>query len=316
MVNFKNLTVSVLDGTSKNRAKYVLAPLPKGYGATLGNSLRRVLLSSIQGAALYQAKIKGATHQFSTLEGVKEDVVDILLNLKQIRLLMEVDTPQVITLKASKAGVITAADLDLPSGVKVVNPEQVIATLNKGAALEMELLAQKGFGYVFSEEQEVNKVGVLPLDALYSPIVRVSWEVSETRVGTRSDLDKLVLDIQTDGTISPKDSLMEAAAILRDFFSKVGEDVEAPISQLEPEQATVLKTVEQPESDSKNNVSLEEIAAIPSRTVNALKKAKINTVKDVMERDWDELLAVKNLGKKSVEGLKEILEAEGYKFEK
>lgn len=310
MVNFKNLTIAKESG-DKTRAKFQISPLPEGYGATLGNSLRRVLLSSLEGAAVFQAKIKGVTHEFTTIKGVKEDVVDFLLNLKQIRLKIEDNNPQVLTLKVSKEGEVKAGNIEVPAGVEIVNKDLHLATLDKGAELEVELLAQKGFGFAFSENVETTKVGVLALDVLYAPITRVSWSVEKTRVGRKSDLDKLVLDISTDGTITPKDALIEASAILRDFFGKIGGDAKAPMSEMEPEvvvKTTPLRTLE----ETRQDIDLENISAIPSRTVNALKKANINTVSDILERDWDELLAVKNMGKKSVAGLREILAKEGF----
>lgn len=311
MVNFKNLTITKESG-SKAQSVFSLAPLPKGYGATLGNALRRVLLSSLQGAAAYQVKIKGATHEFTTIDGVKEDVMELLLNLKQIRLKMEVDNDQVLTLKVSKEGKVTAGNFDVPSGVTIVNKDLHVATVAKGGSLEMELSVRKGFGYELSENVEINKVGVLALDALYSPITKVSWSVEKTRVGSQSDLDKLLLEIQTDGTIEPKDALVEASAVLRDFFGKISGDAVAPISKEEPEVVAKTVVVEEENMVGNNDTALEEIPAIPSRTVNALKKANINSVADVLERDWDELLAVKNMGKKSVDGLKEVLVEEGY----
>ncbi|MFH1896235.1 MAG: DNA-directed RNA polymerase subunit alpha [bacterium] len=309
-MNFKNLTIAKESG-DKTRAKFQISPLPEGYGATLGNSLRRVLLSSLEGAAVFQAKIKGVTHEFTTIKGVKEDVVDFLLNLKQIRLKIEDNNPQVLTLKVSKEGEVKAGNIEVPAGVEIVNKDLHLATLDKGAELEVELLAQKGFGFAFSENVETTKVGVLALDVLYAPITRVSWSVEKTRVGRKSDLDKLVLDISTDGTITPKDALIEASAILRDFFGKIGGDAKAPMSEMEPEvvvKTTPLRTLE----ETRQDIDLENISAIPSRTVNALKKANINTVSDILERDWDELLAVKNMGKKSVAGLREILAKEGF----
>jgi DNA-directed RNA polymerase subunit alpha len=312
MVNFKNLTITKESGASGGREKYVLAPLPKGYGATLGNSLRRVLLSSLQGAAIYQAKIKGVTHQFSTIKGVKEDVVEILLNFKQVRLKMDIDNPQVLILKVSKVGKVTAGDISAPAGVEVINKSLPIATLSKGAEFNVELMARKGFGYKFSETQEVSKVGVLALDTSYSPVAKVAWSVSETRVGAKSDFDKLVLDIETDGSISPKSALVEASAILRDFFEKIAKGAEAPMSLSEPEDVEAARGVAEEEESETSKIPLEEIPSIPSRTVNALRKAKIETVGSVLERDWDELLAVKNMGKKSVDGLREAFEKEGF----
>ena len=314
MVNFKNLTIQKESGDS-TRAKYSIAPLPKGYGATLGNSLRRVLLSSLQGTAVYQAKVKGASHQFTAIKGVKEDVVELLLNLKQIRLKSASEEPQVLTLEVKKAGAVTARDIKVPAGVEIINKDLHLATLNAGASLEIELLARKGFGYELAESQEVAKVGVLVLDAFYSPVVKVAWSVEETRVGAKSDLDKLILEIQTDGTITAKDALVEASAILRDFFGKIAGEAQAAMSQAEPEAESLPKpvlTAEEVTTDGKLKTLLEEIPAIPSRTVNALRKAKIETVAQVLERDWDELLAVKNMGKKSVDGLKEVFEKEGF----
>jgi len=310
MVNFKNLTITKKLGT-KARAKFIVSPLPEGYGATLGNSLRRVLLSSLEGAAIYQAKFKGVTHRFTTVKGVKEDVVELLLNIQNVRLKMEVDNPQVLTLKVSKAGEIKASAIDTPAGVEIVNKDLHLATLQKGAVLEAEFMAQKGFGFVPSEGLEISKVGVLGLDALYSPVSKVAWSVEKTRVGDRSNLDKLVLDITTDNTIAPKDALVEASAVLRDFFTVISKDAKAPMSEAESEEIVRAAPLEE-NADKNLKLDLEEISAIPSRTVNALKKAHINTVSDVLERDWDELLAVKNMGKKSVAGLEELFIKEGF----
>ena len=205
--------------------KFSIEPLEQGYGQTLGNSIRRVLLSSLPGAAITSLKIEGVKHQFSTVPGLKEDVVELVLNLKKVRLIIE-DTAETVTLTLSKKGpgAVTAGDINPPAGVSIVNPELVLGTLaDKKSELEMTLTADKGYGYVTTEEKRVSEVGVIPLDALYSPVVRVNYRVEATRVGRMTNLDKLVMEIWTDGTITPTAALGDAAKILVSYFQQVFE---------------------------------------------------------------------------------------------
>ncbi|HEX3082618.1 MAG TPA: DNA-directed RNA polymerase subunit alpha, partial [Candidatus Saccharimonadia bacterium] len=207
-----------------NKATFMVEPLHPGYGMTLGNSLRRVILSSLGGAAVTAVKIDSVAHEFSTIEGVKEDVVEIILNLKKLRFRVYSDEPQYLVLTATKKGEVTAADIKTTSDVEIVNPEQVIATLDKDKThLGMEIKVEKGRGYVPVESRESEKleVGMIAVDALYSPVVRVRYNVENTRVGQMTDLDRLVMEIETDGTITPQEAISQAAEILVDHFRVV-----------------------------------------------------------------------------------------------
>lgn len=209
---------------SPKEAKFEIGGLYAGYGLTVGNALRRVLLSSLPGAAVTQIKIKGVSHEFSTIPGVKEDVVELLLNFKKIRLHMFVDEPQVLTLKAKGEGEVTAGDIKTSSDVKIVNPELVLATLTaKSAELDMEITVERGLGYstVESRKGEKVEIGVIPVDALFSPVTKTNFTIENMRVGDRTDYDRLVLDVETDGTVSPSSALHKASMILKDHFEKI-----------------------------------------------------------------------------------------------
>ncbi|KKU82091.1 MAG: DNA-directed RNA polymerase subunit alpha [Microgenomates group bacterium GW2011_GWA2_47_8] len=204
--------------------KFSIEPLEAGYGQTLGNSLRRVLLASLPGAAISAVKIAGVKHQFSALEGMKEDVVEFLMNLKKVRLVIEGADSVVMAISKKGPGEVLAGDIEVPAGVTVVNPDLVLANLaDKKAALEVELTADKGFGYVSGEEKHLGEVGLIPMDSLYSPVTRVNYRVEATRVGRMTNLDKLVMEIWTDGTIAALDALTEAAKVLVSYFMQVVE---------------------------------------------------------------------------------------------
>lgn len=285
---------------------FSIGPLPQGFGNTLGNSLRRVLLTSIPGASITQVKFAGVPHQFTTIKGVKEDVTELCLNLKQVRLKVHGDAPVVLKLTKTGPGDVKASDFEVSSDAKIKNPNLHIATLSdKGAKFELEAVAETGVGYVPAEERETSKIGVILLDSVFSPVTVVSYEVEPTRVGRETNLDKLVLNIQTDGTIVPFDALIKASEILRDFFTRV------TMGEEEAEVVAVSGDEEVKTSDKKEDVVVDELP-LPTRTINALKKAGIKTLSDLAGKMPDELTEVKNLGDKSIEEIKKLLEKEGF----
>ncbi|MBI2414928.1 DNA-directed RNA polymerase subunit alpha [candidate division WWE3 bacterium] len=281
-------------------------PLPKGFGHTLGNTLRRVLLSSLKGAAVTQIKLEGALHQFTTISGVKEDVVEMGLNFKQVRAKLHGEYPVVGRISATGPGVVTAGDIEIASDVEIVNKDLHLVTLaDKKTKFEAEVVFEPGVGYSPVEERETPKIGVIVLDAMYSPVIYANYEVEQTRKGTIADLDKLVVTVTTDGSLLPSEAMTQAATLLRDFFKRfaMGED---------KEEAAVPAGVENISSSSVDakKVSVEELP-LPTRTVNALKKAGINTLSELAGKTDEDLADVKNLGEKSVQEIKKLLEKEG-----
>jgi len=287
----------------KGYGRYSIEPLEQGYGQTLGNSLRRVLLTSLPGAAVTSVKIEGVKHQFATLPGLKEDIVELLLHVKKIRLTIDGDEAVKMKLSAKGPGVVKAGDIEVPAGVTVVNPELVLGTLSdKKASLEMELTAQKGFGYVIADEQHLDEIGVIPLDALYSPIVRVNYRVEATRVGRMTNLDKLVLDIWTDGTKAPLEAVKYAANILVSYFTQIY----APKTAGSEVSVTIAPEV----SDEILKMRIEELD-IPTRIVNALANGNIETVGHLLTAPREDLMKIKNLGSKSLSVIEEKLKEKG-----
>ncbi len=287
-----------------NFVQFVLEPLERGYGHTLGNALRRVLLSSIEGHAITRAKIKGADHQFSTIKGATEDVVEILLNIKEIRVESSLDDVSTLTLSA-KGGEVTAGQINCPAGVKIINPNIHLATLAANATLEMELTVEKGMGYSAATDREAGSVsGELLVDALYSPITKVAYDVEETRVGQRTDYDRLILKIWTDGTIDARRALDQAAETLIVHFQQV----------INP--TDVMKKVTAPTVRLVNeaaHLTIEELD-LPTRIANALRKGGYNTVGDLAKATQSQVSLVKNLGGKSVNIVAEAMGKVGASF--
>ena len=271
-----------------NSAEIVLEPLPVNFGHTVGNALRRVLLSSLSGGAAVSVKIAGVTHQFSTLDGLQEDILQFILNLKQVRFAIDGEEATV-SLSASGEKTVTAADLDLPSGVRIANPEQVLAHLTAGKSkLSAEIQVKKGVGYVPAEENATSEAGVIPLDASFSPVIRANYTVESTRVGRRTDLEKVRLSVITNGTVDPETAVLEAAKILANFYIQVFN----PTFEEEQVSGISLKVgVDQ---------SIEDLD-LPTRITNALKKGGYKTLTDLASAGKDDLLKVKNLGQKSAE---------------
>jgi DNA-directed RNA polymerase subunit alpha len=268
----------------------------------VGNALRRVLLSSLPGFAITSVKIDGVSHQFSSLEGMSEDIVEFILNLKQVRLASTSTDSVELTLDAKGEGEVTAADIQVGGNVTVVNPELHLATLAPKAKLSVTMTAEQGMGYSMAEERKNGSIGMIPVDALFSPIEKVSFKVESTRVGRRTDFDKLIMDVWTNGTVDGKTSVEEAAKILVAQFTQIFE----PIVVDMPATATVSYS----KQDEVMKLTVEELD-LPTRIANALRKGGFKTVGDLMASNKSEISKVKNLGGKSIEIVQEALEKKG-----
>ena len=301
------LTPRNIDVTSYNstHAKVVLEPLERGFGHTLGNALRRILLSSMSGCAIVEVEIDGVEHEYSTIEGIQEDVMEILLNLKGVAVVMEGRDETTVTLKAQGPGVVTAADIQCDSHLEVVNPEHVIATISGKKSLNMELRIARGRGYQPSDarvsDDENRTIGRLQLDASFSPIFKVSYSVDNARVEHRTDLDKLILELETNGTIDPEESIRRAATILQQqmavFVDLQGETTEEPEEKEEEIDPILLRPVDDLE--------------LTVRSANCLKAESIYYIGDLIQRTEVELLKTPNLGKKSLTEIKDVLASRG-----
>lgn len=292
---------------------FVLQPLERGFGVTIGNSFRRVLLSSLPGIAFTAVKINGVKHEYSSIEGVKEDVYEIILNLKEVRFKQVEQSSGVIHLSAKGEGKVTAADIQDATGeYEVLNPDHVIATLSDDAELDMELHVGRGRGYIPAEEQELDEeadVNLIPIDAIFTPIKQVQYNVENVRVGQRTDYEKLIMDVTTDGSVNAKEALTIAGRILKDHIEKfITEKIEEPFAQEEEEVdaekqriANLLKT------------SIEDLN-LSVRAYNCLKSANINTIGELVSRDEQELLKFRNFGKKSLAELVEVIEDKNLHF--
>ena len=288
--------------SSATSATIVIEPLENGYGHTIGNALRRVLLSSLPGTAITQVRIEGADHQFSTIDGLKEDVLEVALNVKQIK--VYASTHEAGTLKLSVKGPkeVTAADIECEAGFEIINKDLPIATIAKGKTLELEMRVESGTGYVIADEKNADSIGDIVLDALFSPVVKVSYKVEQTRVGRRTDFDKLIMSVQTDGSISPLEAVQVSAEILTkqfgQVFNPVVPEVVEPEITLSPEEAETLR------------LTVEELD-LPTRIANALRKGGFKTVGDLTGAPKDIVSKVKNLGGKSVVLIDAALQKKG-----
>lgn len=292
---------------SKERyGRLVIEPLEQGYGQTLGSSLRRVLLSSLPGAAITQVAVSGLKHQFGTIKGVKEDGVDLILNIKKLRVQYEGEKPARLELSASGKGEVRADQIKLSTGVIITNPDLLIATLaDSKSKLEIDMQVESGVGYSPADDRKTNKVGLIPVDADFSPITRVTYKVDETRVGRLTNYDKLTLEIWTDGSINPSEALKKAAITLVDYFNQVANPLRT--------QGAVSK---QSNVDNKTgSLSVEELG-LPTRIANALTKAGFETVEDLLTADRIELAKVRNMGDKSIKIIETALREKGINWEK
>jgi DNA-directed RNA polymerase subunit alpha len=308
------------DKVDDRRGNFTIEPLDKGFGYTFGNSLRRVLLSSLGGAAITSVRIEGVAHEFSTVPGVKEDVTDIILNLKDLVVRMHTDADEVeAPLVATGPGEVRAKDIDLPSGVEILNPEAPIATLEKKTKLEVYLTIGRGRGYSPAEENKTDEqpIGVIPIDSIFSPIRRASYAVAAARVGQRTDFDKLTLDLETDGSIEPAAALREASEILIKSLA-IFTDAERveELTAREPIPVLPADPLSAPTADGvASNNGLDEILIeeleLGVRSYNCLKRAGVQTVGDLVRKSRAELNAIPNFGQKSIEEVIETLHARG-----
>ena len=285
---------------------FIAEPFDRGYGQTVGNALRRVLLSSLEGAAITSVKIKGASHEFASLKGIKEDAANIILNLKKIRLKIFTGDQETLILSVNKEGVVKAKDIEANANVEILTPQQPIATLDFGASLEMELQISNGKGYVLADENKSGKqaVGSIAIDALFSPVVKVNYEVENTRVEQITDYDKLIIQIWTDGSIAPADALAYSSKILRNTFCIfTGEKSEE--AELTTQEGTTSI-----EDKAKLSLSINDLD-LSVRAKNCLIRAEIETVGELVSKDEEELLAYKNFGKNSLDEIKTKLEELG-----
>ena len=296
------------DGSS---GKFVVEPLERGYGTTLGNSLRRILLSSLPGTAASSIKINGVQHEFSTIPGVKEDVTEIVLNVKGIIAKLYCDGPKTVYIEASGEGTVTAGDIHTDGEVEILNPELHIATLMSDAHLSMEITLTNGRGYVSAErnKQYQTAIGVIPVDSIYTPVYKVNYTVENTRVGNMTDYDKLTLEVWTDRTITAKDAVSLGAKVLTDHLSLF-----VDLSEEIGSHSTVVEKAET-QHDKVLEMTIEELD-LSVRSFNCLKRAGINTVEDLINTSEDDMMKVRNLGKKSLEEVIYKLEAMGLSLAK
>ncbi len=287
--------------------KFVIEPLERGFGHTLGNSLRRVLLSSLPGAAVSSVHIEGVQHEFSTVPGVKEDVTEIILNLKglAIKLYGDDPTPKTVTIDVVGPCEVTAGDIKGDEEVEVINPDMHIATLNEDAHLQMQMTIERGRGYVSADKNKNPNmpIGVIPMDSIFTPIYKVNYTVEDTRVGQITDYDKLTLDIWTNGTLKPEEAISGAAKILSEHLSLFVSltDQVMPVSMVQPEDDRKEKVLE---------MTIEELD-LSVRAYNCLKRANINTVAELVMRNQEDMMRVRNLGRKSLEEVEQKLQALG-----
>lgn len=294
-------TVQAEEATA-SYAKLIIEPLEKGFAHTLGNALRRVMLSSIQGAAVTSVRMNGVNHQFTTLEGMSEDVVEFLLNVKQLRLKCNSDQPVVLRLSVKNKAEVTAADIEAEGPVEILNKDLHLATLAKGKSMEVEMIAERGYGYSVASERKSDIVGMIPVDALFSPVTKVAYTVEATRVGRRTDYDRLVMQVWTDSTIAPQEALEEASTILVNQFQQITN----PVSTEEG----LSMTGSSVQSSSATKLAVEELE-LPTRIANALRKGGYKSVEDLLGSPRGEIAKVKNLGDKSVVLVEEALNKRG-----
>ena len=309
-MNTPNFSTEKIESSS-DYCKFVLSPLPSGYGHTLGNTLRRILLSSIPGAAVTYVKIDGVSHPFSTLTGIKESVLEILLNIKLLRLKTTGEGPYTMTLSGKGIGTVTGADFK-SGDVEIVNKDQYIAEITSAKAkLDIEITVEQGRGYSTADEKEKKSFGVIGVDSAFSPITKVNYTVEGARVGRRSDFDKLTLEIWTDGTINPTDVLKDAATAASEFFGHIlsGRDSATDDMSERQEEAALPKEV-----DKKVYQTIIDELDLPTRVINALLREKIETVEDLLKRGKEDLVGLKGVGRKSVDLIEKELDKLGIPF--
>lgn len=297
MIEIEKPRIECIESTTvHNLGTFIVEPLERGYGTTLGNSLRRVLLSSLPGTAVTSVKIQGVQHEFSTVPGVKEDVTEIVLNVKGVIMKLHCEGPKTVYIEAKGEGEVKAGDIKPDAEVEVLNPEHHIATLDKDGSLSMEMVVGKGRGYVTADKNKDPQLGIgsIPIDSIYSPVLKVNYNVENTRVGNRTDYDKLTLDVWTDLTISPRDAVSLAAEILCDHFTLFTDLSATAVNEYKVKEKVETQT------DKVLEMTIEELD-LSVRSFNCLKRANINTVEELIGKTQDEMMKVRNLGRKSLE---------------
>ncbi len=304
MLVIQRPSVEAIGTASNNRQKFSIGPLDPGLGHTIGNSLRRMLLSSIPGAAISTVKFESALHEFDTIEGITEDVTEIILNLKDVVVMSEGDEPVVITVDVKGPADVTAADIVCPTGVTILNPSQHIATLSAKGRLVVDITVERGKGYSSSDRDTRKVIGVIPIDAIYSPVRRCTYIVEPTRVEQSTNFDKIILDIETDGSIAPQEALASAGATLRSLVDLVATMSDAPMALELGEIST--SGMGSPDLD----LSIEDLD-LSERPRNCLKRAQVNTIGELLLRSDEDLLNITNFGQKSLDEIKLKLDERG-----
>ena len=300
----------VSEDADERSGRFTIEPLDRGFGYTFGNSLRRVLLSSLEGAAVTAVKIEGVAHEFTTLPGVREDVTDIILNLKELVCRLHGESPEIeVHLSKKGAGAVTAADIEAPADLEILNPDLELAHLADKGKLEMTLTIGRGRGYVPADQNRgpETTIGVIPIDSIFSPVRRVAYDVDAARVGQRTDFDKLKLEVTTNGSMTPKDAVKDAAEILIRYLS-IFTDIDA--ADLAIRQDGAAAEAAAPSAHGMENILIEELE-LGVRSYNCLKRVGIETIGDLISKTEAELAAIPNFGKKSIEEVKETLQAHG-----
>ena len=304
MLVIQRPSVEAIGTASNNRQKFSIGPLDPGLGHTIGNSLRRMLLSSIPGAAISTVKFESALHEFDTIEGITEDVTEIILNLKDVVVMSEGDEPVVITVDVKGPADVTAADIVCPTGVTILNSSQHIATLSAKGRLVVDITVERGKGYASSDRDTRKVIGVIPIDAIYSPVRRCTYIVEPTRVEQSTNFDKIILDIETDGSIEPQEALASAGATLRSLVDLVATMSDAPVALELGEIST--SGMGSPDLD----LSIEDLD-LSERPRNCLKRAQVNTIGELLLRSDEDLLNITNFGQKSLDEIKLKLDERG-----
>ena len=304
MLVIQRPSVEAIGTASNNRQKFSIGPLDPGLGHTIGNSLRRMLLSSIPGAAISTVKFESALHEFDTIEGITEDVTEIILNLKDVVVMSEGDEPVVITVDVKGPADVTAADIVCPTGVTILNPSQHLATLSAKGRLVVDITVERGKGYASSDRDTRKVIGVIPIDAIYSPVRRCTYIVEPTRVEQSTNFDKIILDIETDGSIEPQEALASAGATLRSLVDMVATMSDAPVALELGEIST--SGMGSPDLD----LSIEDLD-LSERPRNCLKRAQVNTIGELLLRSDEDLLNITNFGQKSLDEIKLKLDERG-----
>ncbi|PDH80601.1 DNA-directed RNA polymerase subunit alpha [Oenococcus oeni] len=308
MIEFQKPTISTVE-ESENYGKFVAEPLERGYGTTLGNSLRRVLLSGLPGAAINSVQIDGVLHEFTTIDGVTEDVTQIILNLKKVAMRIDSDEQKTLEVDFSGAGELTAGDIKSDGDVEILNPDLHIATVSAGKSLHMALTAVRGRGYDSAEENKAKMelgIGVLAIDSIYTPISKVNYTVEKTRVGHRDDYDKLTLEVWTDGSVSPSESLSLGSKILSEHLALF-------IDLSNARKKEMMLDPDAVETVMENKEPIEELE-LSVRSFNCLKRAGINTIEDLTDKTMHDMGEVRNLGRKSLEEIIQKLAERGQSF--